>query len=73
MSKLPLLVIVPLAECGTGEPRTLSQTSNSITLRWWSDKLADAAGNYCTRMGRAAEMISIERDGSPSIGHYCCV
>jgi hypothetical protein len=82
MSKLPYLIIVvfvllSLTACGTG-PWTLSRSSNSITLRWWSDEVADAqaagtAGAYCTQMGKAAETLSIERDGSASIGHYRCV
>jgi len=78
MSKLPHPVIVSLAECGTGGTPTLSQTSNSITLRRWSDVLADAqavatAGNYCTRTRHAAETISIKREGSAGIDHYRCV
>ena len=82
MSKLPYLVIAAivlssLAAC-TGEPWTLARTPNSITLRWWSDELADAqatgvAGAYCTQMGKAVEFGSIERSGSASIGHYRCV
>jgi putative hemolysin len=83
MSKLPYLVIavivlMSMAACSIAEPWTMSQSTNGITLRWWSDELADAqaagtAGAYCTQMGRAAETISIERDGSASIGHYRCV
>jgi hypothetical protein len=87
MSKLPYLVIaiivlMSMAACSTplvgGEPWALSQSSRGITLRWWSDEIAGAqaastAGAYCTQMGRAVETISIERDGSASIGHYRCV
>lgn len=83
MSKLPYLVIavivlMSLADCSTGEPWTLSQSSNAITLRWWSDEVAEAqaaasAGAYCTRLGKAVETIAIERDGSAAIGHYRCV
>jgi hypothetical protein len=82
MTKLPYLVIaiivlMSLAACN-GEPWTLSQSSNGITLRWWADELADAqaagtAGAYCTQMGKAVETIAIERDGSASIGHYRCI
>ncbi|HML10627.1 MAG TPA: hypothetical protein VK432_07185 [Stellaceae bacterium] len=59
----------------TGRPRTLSRSSDQITLRWWSDEIADAqaagtAGAYCTQMGKAAETVGIERDGSAAIGHY---
>jgi len=82
MSKLPYLVIavivlMSLTAC-SDEPWTLSQSSNSITLRWWSDELADAqaagtAGAYCSQMGKGSETTAIERDGSASIGHYRCI
>ncbi|HXO00474.1 MAG TPA: hypothetical protein VN900_00365 [Stellaceae bacterium] len=82
MTKLPYLVIavivlLSLTAC-TGEPWTLSRSSDAINLRWWSDELADAqagsvAGAYCTQMGKAVELLVIERDGSASIGHYRCV
>jgi hypothetical protein len=82
MTKLPYLVIavivlLSLTAC-TGEPWTLSQSASSITLRWWSDELADAqagstAGAYCTQMGKAVQLLTIERAGSASIGHYRCV
>jgi hypothetical protein len=72
-----LLGLLLLAACSS-QTLTLSQSSNEITLRWWSDELADAqahgvAGAYCTRLGKSAELGSIERDGSASIGHYRCV
>lgn len=83
MSKLSYLVIavivlMSLTNCTGGEPWPVSQSANSITLRWWSDEVADAqaagdAGAYCTRMGKAVEIGSIERDGSAAIGHYRCV
>ena len=83
MSKFPYLAIaflapLSLAACSTGEPWTMSQSSNGITLRWWNDEIAAAqaagdAGAYCTQMGKAVEIGSIERDGSASIGHYRCV
>jgi hypothetical protein len=82
MSKFPYLVIavivlLSLTAC-SGEPWTLARSSDHITLRWWSDDLADAqaagtAGAYCTQMGKAVETIAIERDGSASIGHYRCI
>lgn len=82
MSKLPYLVIVAivlmsLAAC-SGEPWILSQSSDQITMRWYSGDIpqgeaAADAGAYCTRMGKAVEIGSIERDGSASIGHYRCV
>jgi hypothetical protein len=82
MSKLPylviaLIVLMSLSAC-TGGPWTLYQSSDHITLRWWADEVADAqaastAGAYCTQMGKGAETIWIERDGSASIGHYRCI
>jgi hypothetical protein len=82
MSKLPYLVIavfvlLSLAACGTG-PWPMSQSSNSITLRWWSDEVADAqaagtAGAYCSQMGKAVAVDSIEQIGSASIGRYRCI
>jgi putative hemolysin len=82
MAKLPyfviaVIVLLSLAACSR-PPWTLSQSSSSITLRWWSDELADAqaagaAGAYCTQIGKAVETIAIERDGSASIGHYRCI
>ena len=81
MSKFPYLVIAvvvlaSLAAC-TGEPWTVMRSSDHITLRWWSDELADAqaastAGSYCAQMGKTAETIWLERDGSASIGYYRC-
>jgi hypothetical protein len=73
---IALIVLLSLAACT--EPLTLSQSSDRITLRWWSDELADAqaagtAGAYCTQMGKAMQLSSIGRDGSASIGHYRCV
>jgi hypothetical protein len=82
MAKLPyfviaVIVLLSLAACNR-PPWTLSQSPNSITLRWWSDETADAqagdlAGAYCTQMGKGLDTISIERDGSASIGHYRCI
>jgi len=82
LSKLPYLVVALfvltlLAGC-SGEPWMLSQSSSGVTLRWWSDEIADAqaaamAGAYCTRMGKAVELGDIERDGSAAIGRYRCI
>ena len=82
MSKIPylviaLIVLMSLTAC-SGEPWTLSQSAHSITLRWWSDELADAqaastAGAYCAQMGKGAQTVALERDGSASIGRYRCL
>jgi putative hemolysin len=82
MSKFSLLVIaatmvLSLNAC-SGEPWTLARSSDHITLRWWSDDMADAqaagtASAYCAQVGRSFETIAIERDGSASIGHYRCI
>jgi hypothetical protein len=71
------VALLSLAAC-SGQPWTLSQSPDSITLRWWSDEIADAqagsvAGAYCTRLGKAVAFDSIERDGSASIGRYRCI
>ena len=39
---IAVILLTSLAECGTGERRALSQSSNSITLRWWNNALAYA-------------------------------
>ncbi|HUI34504.1 MAG TPA: hypothetical protein VLX67_03125 [Stellaceae bacterium] len=70
------LTMLALTACSS-EPWTLSQSPNQITLRWWSDEVADAransvAGVYCEQMGKPAELHSIERDGSAAIGRYRC-
>ena len=76
---ITVIVLMSLTACaGGGEPWTMSQSTNGITLRWWNDEVAAAqaagdAGAYCTRLGKAVEIGSIERDGSASIGHYRCV
>ena len=82
MTKLPYLVIavivlLSLAACSR-PPWTLSQSPDSITLRWWSDEIADTqahgvAGTYCTQMGKAVQIDSVERVGSASIGRYSCI
>ncbi|HTW50788.1 MAG TPA: hypothetical protein VME45_02705 [Stellaceae bacterium] len=82
MSKLTYLVIaiiapLTLAAC-SGEPWTLSQSSDQITMRWYAGDVPEGtaaadAGTYCMRLGKAVELGSIERDGSASIGHYRCV
>jgi hypothetical protein len=79
MTKLPYLVIamLSLTAC-SGEPWTVSQSPNEITLRWWnSDNIADAqangdAGAYCTRLGKAVQLGDMEHDGSAVIAHYRC-
>jgi len=71
------IVLMSLAGC-SGEPWTLAQSPDRITLRWWSDEIADAqavvtAGAYCMRQGKVAETVGVERDGSASIGRYRCL
>lgn len=83
MSKLPCLVIalavpISLTACSGAPPWTVSRSPGEITLRWWSDEVADAqaagtAGAYCAQLGKAAETVGLERDGSASIGRYRCI
>jgi len=82
MAKLPyfviaIIVLLSLAAC-SGQPWTLNQSRDSITLRWWSDEIADAqahgvAGAYCTQMGKGVQIDSVERTGSASIARYSCI
>jgi hypothetical protein len=82
MSKLPyvviaVIVLMSLAACG-GQPWTMSRSPDQITLRWWNDEVAggEAAGvanAYCTQMGKAMVLDSVEQVGSASIGRYRCV
>lgn len=82
MFKLSYLVVafmvLPLLTACSGEPWTLSRSADHITLRWWSDEIADTqaagtAGAYCTQIGKSVETVSIERDGSAAIGRYRCI
>lgn len=71
------IALLSLTAC-TAEPWTLARSPSAITLRWWSDEVADAqagavAGAYCNRMGKAVRIGSVERDGSASIGRYRCL
>ena len=83
MTKLRYLAVavtasLSLAACG-GPPWTVSQSSNEITTRWWdtdeiaSTQAAGDAGAYCTRLGKAAQLGDMERDGSAVIAHYRCI
>lgn len=82
MSKLfhlaiAVIALSSLAAC-SGEPWTLSRSSDQITMRWYTGDIPEGtataeAGAYCTRLGKAVEIGGIERDGSAAIGRYHCV
>jgi hypothetical protein len=82
MSKLAYLAIavaapLVLTAC-SGEPWTLSQSSDQITMRWYTGDIPEGtaaadAGAYCTRLGKAIEFGDRERDGSAVIARYRCV
>jgi hypothetical protein len=69
--------LLSLTGCA-GPPWTISRSPDEITLRWWSDQVSEAqaqdvAGSYCTQMGKAVELNSLEQHGSASVGRYRCV
>jgi len=81
MTKLSYLVIgvitLPLAACG-GQPWTVSQSRDYITLRWWNDQVAateatNVAKAYCSQMGKAMLLDGMEQHGSASVGRYRCI
>jgi hypothetical protein len=82
MTKISYLVIgailLPsLAGCG-GQPWTVSQSSDHITLRWWNDEMAateaaNVANAYCLQMGKATRWDGMEQHGSASVGRYRCI
>jgi hypothetical protein len=82
MTKISYLVIgailLPsLAACG-GQPWTVSQSSDHITLRWWNDEVAateatNVANAYCSQMGKATQWDGMEQHGSASVGRYRCI
>jgi hypothetical protein len=71
------VVLLSLGACGS-QPWTVSQSRDSITLRWWNDEVAatEAAGvanSYCSQMGKAMYLDGMEQHGSASVGRYRCI
>ncbi len=55
----------------------LTSSPDAITLRWYADETdiaaADAtAPTHCQSLGKTAELISYEQNGSTQIGEYRC-
>ncbi len=70
------LIALPLAACG--QPWTVSQSPDHITLRWWNDQVAateaaNVANAYCSQMGKAMLLDGMEQHGSASVGRYHCI
>jgi hypothetical protein len=82
MAKLFYLGIVmvgllSVGACG-GQPWTVSQSRDYITLRWWNDEVAateaaNVANAYCSQMGKAMQWDGLEQHGSASVGRYRCL
>jgi hypothetical protein len=65
-----------LAAC-SGPPWTLDQSPDGITLRWYPDNTPDAAADsvaqvHCRSLGKNAELIGYDQDGSAQLGRYRC-
>lgn len=69
-------VLLAIEAC-SGPPWTLSQSSNGIDLRWYPDDTPSAAADgvarrHCQSLGKNAELIGYDQDGSAQIGRYRC-
>ena len=72
-----LLPVALLAGCAGGPPWTTAQSSNAISLRWWSDdgNIAQAeqvADAHCALYGRNARLAQDQKVGSAEIANYDC-
>jgi hypothetical protein len=61
----------------SGPPWTLDQSPEGITLRWYPDNtpntVADSVAQvHCGSLGKNAELIAYDQDGSAQIGRYRC-
>jgi hypothetical protein len=71
-----LAILLGVTACA-GPPWTLQQSSDAITLRWYSDEFdstaADAVAQaHCAASSKNVELISYDQDGSAQIGRYRC-
>jgi len=71
-----IAILFCLAAC-SGPPWTLNQSSDGITLRWYSDNtpsdVADSVAQvHCRSWNKNAELIAYDQDGSAQIGRYRC-
>jgi hypothetical protein len=61
----------------SGPPWTLDQSPDGITLRWYPDNTPDAVADsvaqvHCQSLGKNAELIAYDQDGSAQLGRYRC-
>jgi hypothetical protein len=61
----------------SGPPWTLAQSPSEIILRWYPDDTPSAAADsvaqlHCQSVGKSAELIAYDQDGSAQIGRYHC-
>jgi hypothetical protein len=71
-----IAILLCLAAC-SGPPWTLDQSPDGITLRWYPDDTPDAAADsvaqiHCRSLGKNAELIAYDQDGSAQLGRYRC-
>jgi hypothetical protein len=71
-----IAILLSLAACG-GPPWTLDQSPDGITLRWYPDNTPSDVANsvaqvHCRTLGKDAELIAYDQDGSAQIGRYRC-
>jgi hypothetical protein len=69
-------VLMALGACN-GPPWTLSKSPSEINLRWYPDDTPSAAADsaaqmHCQSVGKSAELITYDQDGSAQIGRYRC-
>jgi hypothetical protein len=73
---VPIATLLCLAAC-SGPPWTLDQSPDGITLRWYPDNTPDATADsvaqvHCRSLGKNAELIAYDQDGSAQLGRYRC-
>jgi hypothetical protein len=71
-----IAIVICLAAC-SGPPWTLDQSPDGITLRWYPDNTPNAIADsvaqvHCHSLGKNAELIVYDQDGSAQIGRYRC-
>ena len=69
-------ILLGLAAC-SGPPWTIDQSPDGITLRWYPDNTPNAVADsvaqvHCHSLGKTAELIAYDQDGSAQIGRYRC-
>jgi hypothetical protein len=70
------LALLGLGACTT-QPWILSKSPDAITVRWYPDETSmvaadQLAAQHCQSRGKAARLVSDNRDGSVEIARYHC-